>query len=354
MGEYLHKEYEKASNKHSKVENPKISVIIPVYNVEEYIRKALDSVVNQTLEEIEIICINDCTPDNSFEIVKEYAKNDERFVLLEMETNQGQGIARNRALDIAKGDYIMFLDPDDWFELDAFEKAYNQISKNQNDMVFFNLYIQKEKNKKSYKKELNRTRLQAFRQIKENQHLNLLEIEDIWLTTCWTVVQIYSRQFLNTNQIRFSNNRFAEDLLFFTKAITYSNNVSILDEPLYTYREEAIKKNLNYTKYYDDVLATKALAYETVLKNGSKNLINNFIVYQINSDLYWLKVFSQKNKNIRADFFKQVKEKFAKISMENSEEILKKSFRYGDFKLILKCKTYEEYMIRRFFRKIFN
>ena len=112
---------------------PKVSIIIPVYNVEKYIRQALDSVISQTLKDIEIICINDCTPDKSFEIVKEYAENDARFVLFEMESNQGQGIARNRALDIAQGDYIMFLDPDDWLELDACEKAYNQIHKNQNE-----------------------------------------------------------------------------------------------------------------------------------------------------------------------------------------------------------------------------
>ena len=119
---------------------PKVSVIIPVYNVEKYITQALDSVVNQTLVDIEIICVNDCTPDKSFEIVKEYALKDKRFSLLELELNQGQGVARNKALEIAKGDYIMFLDPDDWYELDACEKAYNQISKNNNEMVFFNLY----------------------------------------------------------------------------------------------------------------------------------------------------------------------------------------------------------------------
>ena len=105
---------------------PKISIIIPVYNVENYIKQALDSVVNQTFKDIEIICINDCTPDKSFEIVKEYAKNDDRFVLIEQETNQGQGVARNIGIEKASGEYIMFLDPDDWFALNACELTYNQ------------------------------------------------------------------------------------------------------------------------------------------------------------------------------------------------------------------------------------
>ena len=84
--------------------NPKISIIIPVYNTEQYIGLALDSVVNQTLKDIEIICIDDCSTDNSYEILKDYASKDDRFVVLKQETNQGQGAARNKALDIAKGE----------------------------------------------------------------------------------------------------------------------------------------------------------------------------------------------------------------------------------------------------------
>lgn len=326
---------------------PKVSIIIPIYNVEKYIRQALDSVINQTLKEIEIICINDCTPDNSFEIVKEYAKNDKRFVLLEMESNQGQGIARNRALDIAKGDYIMFLDPDDWFELDACEKAYNQISKNQNDMVFFNLDIQKEKNGKFHKNELNVERLGFFRKIKDNRHINLAEIEDIWITACWTWAQIYSREFLNANQIRYSINRFAEDLPFFARAITYSKDISILDEPLYTYRKELSKRNNDYSKHYADVLSTKKQAYEIVKKYGSKNILNNFIVYQIDSDLHWLKAFSKQNKKIIKDFYIQVREKFKDFSANLPKDLLKKSHNYRDFKLILESKNYSEYSIKK-------
>ena len=125
---------------------PKVSVIIPIYNVEKYIRQALESVVNQTLCDIEIICINDCTPDKSFEIVKEYASKDDRFVLLEQETNQGQGVARNWGIDVAKGEYIMFLDPDDWFELDACEVLYNFAVKNNANTVQSNYNIAYEKN----------------------------------------------------------------------------------------------------------------------------------------------------------------------------------------------------------------
>ena len=93
---------------------PEVSIIIPVYNVEKYIRQALDSVVNQTFKDIEIICVDDCTPDRSFEIVREYAAKDTRIKLLSLSENSGGGTARNRALETASGRYVMFLDPDDY------------------------------------------------------------------------------------------------------------------------------------------------------------------------------------------------------------------------------------------------
>ena len=116
---------------------PKVSVIIPVYNVEKYLRQCLDSVVNQTLEDIEIICVNDCSPDNSLSILKEYANKDNRIKIIDLKENVGPGIAKNKALDIANGEYIMLLDPDDWYEPDACKLAYNQIKKNNNDWVTF-------------------------------------------------------------------------------------------------------------------------------------------------------------------------------------------------------------------------
>ena len=91
----------------------KVSIIVPVYNVEKYLRKCLDSLVNQTLKDIEIICINDGTKDNSVEIIDEYVKKYSNVLLINQE-NQGLGMARNNAMKYAKGDYIAFVDSDDW------------------------------------------------------------------------------------------------------------------------------------------------------------------------------------------------------------------------------------------------
>ena len=118
------------------MEKIKVSVIIPVYNTENYLRACLDSVVNQTLRDIEIICVNDGSTDNSLSILKEYAEKDSRIVLINQK-NAGVSVARNNAIAVAKGEYLAFLDSDDWFELDAMEAAYSKISQDKTDVVIF-------------------------------------------------------------------------------------------------------------------------------------------------------------------------------------------------------------------------
>ena len=328
---------------------PKVSIIIPVYNVEKYIRQALDSVISQTLKDIEIICINDCTPDKSFEIVKEYAENDARFVLFEMESNQGQGIARNRALDIAQGDYIMFLDPDDWLELDACEKAYNQIHKNQNDVVFFNLYEYKKN-----KQKLNKNRLKYFQNYLENTNINLKEIKQNWINSCWVWAQIYSTNFLKNNKILFSEERFAEDLAFFIKAITSSNSISILDKPLYNYRQNT-SSTIDYSKFFEAILSTKQEAYKIIIESeNNNNILKNYIEYWIKSDLYWLKRFCKNNKKIKNIFYSQIKSNFEKIKKDNEDFIDKNSSAYRELNLFLKSNSYREYRFKKLLYKIFK
>ena len=103
---------------------PKISVIIPIYNTQNYLEKCLDSVINQTFKDIEIICVNDCSKDNSLEILKKYSKKDKRIKIIDFKENKGPASARNEALNIAKGEYISFIDSDDWINLDFYEKLY--------------------------------------------------------------------------------------------------------------------------------------------------------------------------------------------------------------------------------------
>ena len=120
---------------------PKVSVIIPVYNTEKYLRRCFDSVVNQTLSDIEIICINDCSTDNSLEILQEYASKDKRIKLIDFKVNKGAAIARNIGIDAATGEYIGFVDSDDFVDLDFYEKLYKKAAETGADAVKGKLFL---------------------------------------------------------------------------------------------------------------------------------------------------------------------------------------------------------------------
>ena len=105
--------------------NPKVSVIIPVYNAEKYLRQCLDSVVSQTFKNIEIICLNDGSIDNSLQIVEEYQQKDKRIILVDLKQNKGISHARNEGVKFAKGNYIAFVDSDDYIEHDYIEYLYD-------------------------------------------------------------------------------------------------------------------------------------------------------------------------------------------------------------------------------------
>ena len=113
----------------------KVSVIIPIYNVEQYLARCLDSVINQTYKNLEIICVNDCSPDNSINILEEYSQKDNRIKIIQREKNGGLSAARNSGFDIAVGEYVYFLDSDDWIDLDYIEKMVAIASKYDSDIV---------------------------------------------------------------------------------------------------------------------------------------------------------------------------------------------------------------------------
>lgn len=113
-----------------------ISVIVPIYNVEKYLRRCLDSILNQTFEEIEIICVNDGSTDYSLDILTEYSKKDSRIKLINKE-NGGLSDARNKALEFVNSSYIAFVDSDDWIEANTFKESYDAIEKYKTDFVCF-------------------------------------------------------------------------------------------------------------------------------------------------------------------------------------------------------------------------
>jgi len=120
-------------------EQPKISVIVPVYNTEKYLAACLDSLVNQTLKEIEIICVDDGSTDSSLKILREYEAKDSRLKVITQE-NKYAGVPRNTGIDAAAGKYVYFADSDDYCDLSLLEKAYSKLAETHADIVYFNHY----------------------------------------------------------------------------------------------------------------------------------------------------------------------------------------------------------------------
>ena len=120
---------------------PKISVILPCYNVAPYIGACLDSLLNQTLVDIEIICVDDKSTDDTLDIIQKHVKRDTRIKLIAQQKNQGVSAARNAGLDVATGEYIGFVDPDDYVDLDFYEKLYNTAKQEDADIVKADLVI---------------------------------------------------------------------------------------------------------------------------------------------------------------------------------------------------------------------
>ncbi len=217
-------------------ETPKVSVIIPVYNVEDYLRQALDSVVNQTLNDIEIICVDDCSTDNSLNILKEYAAKDSRIKLLVQEENQGQGVARNKGLAVAKGEYLYFMDSDDYLELEALEKIYKRITKTNAEICVFknSIYHQLTGILEPCNWE------KSILNIPDKETFNKYDIPNVFFQFCnvpaWT--KMYKASFIKSNNIRFQNLKTCNDVYFNYITLVKAKSITFLNETLSTWRKE--------------------------------------------------------------------------------------------------------------------
>ena len=201
---------------------PKVSIIIPVYNTEKFLEQCLSSVCNQTLEDIEIICINDATTDNSSKILETYAQMDKRVKVVELFENSGAGKARNIGIDIADGEYIGFVDSDDFIELEFYEKLYNKARETEADVVKGELW------------EINNN--SAAPQLPAIYDLNnLIKKNKAYFYYTFTSA-IFNKNFLNKYNIRFPENLcHLEDPYFTIKAACFYNNIAIVDNAKYYY-----------------------------------------------------------------------------------------------------------------------
>lgn len=227
----------------------KLSIIVPVYGVEKYIDKCLDSLVKQSLKEIEIIVVNDGTKDNSQKIIDKYVKKYPEKIKSYIKENGGQGSARNYGLEKANGEYIGYVDSDDFIEKDMYKKLYNKAKEDNYDIVVCGNYNVSE----DYKTKNIDTFINNYNTDLENIIFGKMAV--------WN--KIYKKEILVENKLKFKEKVWYEDLAFTLKAIINSNSFAFINEPLYDYliREGStmnnsnVKRNLEIFDAFDDILS---------------------------------------------------------------------------------------------------
>jgi glycosyltransferase involved in cell wall biosynthesis len=202
--------------------SPKISIIIPVYNAEPYLRECLDSVVNQTMYEIQIICINDGSNDLSLSILEEYANDDSRILLID-KTNAGVAAARNDGLVRATGKYILFVDSDDTVDTKLCEKVYAKAEQANADFVLFF------HNTPNGHPCVCDTTISTDDKIKWEEKKSLLNFGTVW-------GKLWRKIFLDKHNLKFYEQVFClDDVLFYWQGLSLATKVSVLPEALYNY-----------------------------------------------------------------------------------------------------------------------
>lgn len=296
--------------------NPKVTLVLPVYNVEKYLPECIDSVINQTMKDIEIICVDDGSTDNSLEVLKRYQKKDNRIRIFSF-TNKGLGPARNRGIDRAHGEYVAFVDTDDWLELDFCEKIYESAKNSDSDIVLFNAIEEYENHQKE--------RIYFREGIIENPKDFIFDFK--WNSsfvlnnyfTAWS--KLHRTKFLKENDIRFPSTLF-EDIEFQVESFLKAKRMSYNPTIFYHYRKENPESIMNSLK--DD----ECFCIFDIVDNVENHIRNLNVYKRFEIDFIRLKIrqfkekFSSTTLLFKVEFFKKIKSEFIKMNL--NEGILRK------------------------------
>lgn len=224
----------------------KVSVIVPVYNVEKYLRRCLDSLVHQSLEDIEVIVVNDASPDESWRIMKEYEHcYPEKIKCIILKENLRQGGARNRGMEYASGEYVTFVDSDDWMDITALEKMYLSALKTESDVVFCNYQVVTEDMTKKRNKAL------IFKPI--TGELTIEKKKVLLFSDSCPWGKIIRRSIITEHNIDYPEHVLYEDAPTTPFYLLYAKKIEKVDESLYFYfeRENSVTHAMNQEHHFD-------------------------------------------------------------------------------------------------------
>lgn len=316
---------------------PEISVIIPVYNVEKYLKECLDSVCNQSFRDIEIICVNDGSTDNSADILNEYAQKDSRINIVTQD-NQGLGAARNKGLSKANGKYIYFIDSDDYIDLKALETLYNNALSNDSDVVLFK-FQKFDNNNNVHRRGIEFKIDKIFGDIDySNFTFTYNDVKRHVLNSAFSAcLKLYKKEFLDSfDDFYFTEGINFEDVFFHVKVMLRASRISFVNQSLYYYRSNE-NSILNSTANGFDIFGVID-DVEGFLKENNyyDSLEDEFIFFKIAQILLYI-ISSQSN-----EYFEHAKKEFENLEINNVGSL--KKYALEGYDLVLKSDNYFEYV----------
>ena len=317
-----------------------ISVIIPVFNSEEFLNKCLDSLLNQSFTDIEIICVDDGSTDNSLKILKSYANKDDRVRVFTQENN-GAGAARNLGLKYVNGKYILFVDSDDWFEEDGFKSLYDKAEQLNVDLLLFDSIEHKINNQVAERRFFNKNE-DDFSNLVFDYHYknNKLVMNSFFVP--WS--KLYRTKFLLDNDIKFSEIPLFEDMFFNVTVTTLASKIAYYPKILYHYNK------LNESSIQAKIKSNgKALVIIDVYKSIESFLRKNNFYEELEFNYLSSKIAEYRNvlNRVHEDYteilFNKIKEDFMNLNLSN-KDILKKLYlkRYSFYIRVLNSNSFEE------------
>lgn len=260
----------------------KVSVIMPLYNDEIYLERTLESVVSQTLKEIEIIIVDDCSTDGSVDIVRKFMKKDPRIRLLQHESNRGGGAARNTGMAQASGEYLSFLDSDDYFYPTMLEDSYRRSVEMAADICVFNVkYAEGRTPVMNFNKEY----------IPKQDVFSVQDIPtkvfEVFNAIPWN--KLFRREFVESTGIHWSETFCSNDVFFVNSHLVLAERITALDKVLVTYENRAVENSQSkYNWYFKDAMGTYIALRKELMERGKFNdKIRTSFISRVNSALNW-------------------------------------------------------------------
>lgn len=274
--------------------SPLVSVIVPVYNVEEYLEKCLKSILQQTYKNIEIVLVDDCSTDNSLSIMKRYQKNDKRIKIFSNKVNKGVSVTRNTGIDKSSGEYIFFIDPDDWVSPNLVDTVMSKFKETNLPTIWF-------KPNQWFENEQVLTPFWNKYLVKQPEGYLSIDNTNFFIYSQYPWKVAYKSSIIKENDIKFPEGIIYEDMLFYTKIYTKYPETYMIDKILYTYRireNSLVDSSRKFADRANDMYVATKMIYDYLCENDLFDKYYDAYINFVNSRINTFAEFPDVHKKI--------------------------------------------------------